>query len=56
MDTRVGCAGYRIDLAVKDPNDRSDIVGIECDGKAHTSHTARDRDRTRVCTEAWAAT
>ena len=49
VDTRVGCAGYRIDLAVKDPNDSERyIVGIECDGKAyHSAHTARDRDRTR---------
>jgi very-short-patch-repair endonuclease len=49
VDTRIGCAGYRIDLAVKDPNqvDRY-IVGIECDGKAYYSaDTARDRDRTR---------
>ena len=49
VDTRIGCAGYRIDLAVKDPNDPTRyVVGIECDGKAyHSAHTARDRDRTR---------
>lgn len=49
VDTRIGCAGYRIDLAVKDPDhpDRY-IVGIECDGKSyHSAKTARDRDRTR---------
>ncbi|MEO0474502.1 MAG: DUF3320 domain-containing protein [Planctomycetota bacterium] len=49
VDTRIGCAGYRIDLAVKDPDDPDRyVVGIECDGKAyHSAHTARDRDRTR---------
>lgn len=49
VDTRIGCAGYRIDLAVKDPDDPSRyIVGIECDGKSyHSAKTARDRDRTR---------
>ncbi|MEM9345780.1 MAG: DUF3320 domain-containing protein [Planctomycetota bacterium] len=49
VDTRVGCAGYRIDLAVKDPgNPNRYLVGIECDGKSyHSAKTARDRDRTR---------
>jgi very-short-patch-repair endonuclease len=49
VDTRVGCAGYRIDLAVKDPNDPDRyVVGIECDGKSyHSAKTARDRDRIR---------
>ncbi len=50
VDTRVGCAGYRIDLAVKDPeNPDRYLVGIECDGKSyHSANTARDRDRTRA--------
>ncbi|MFK7790895.1 MAG: DUF3320 domain-containing protein, partial [Phycisphaeraceae bacterium] len=49
VDTRVGSAGYRIDLAVKDPgNPDRYLVGIECDGKSyHSAKTARDRDRTR---------
>lgn len=49
VDTRVGCAGYRIDLAVKDPdNPDCYLVGIECDGKSyHSAKTARDRDRIR---------
>ena len=49
IDTRVGCAGYRIDLAVKHP-DKPDsyVVGIECDGRSyHSAKTARDRDRIR---------
>lgn len=49
VDTRIGSAGYRIDLAVKDPDDPDRyLVGIECDGKSyHSAKTARDRDRTR---------
>jgi len=46
---QVGCAGYRIDLAVADP-DRpgSYLLGVECDGaKYHSSPVARDRDRLR---------
>lgn len=47
--TQVGCSGYRIDLAVVDP-DRPGrfLLGIECDGAAyHSAKTARDRDRLR---------
>ena len=49
VDTRVGCAGYRIDLAVKHPDHPGRyVVGIECDGAAyHSAKTARDRDRIR---------
>jgi len=49
VDTQVGCAGYRVDLAVRDP-DRPGryLLGIECDGTAyHSAKTARDRDRLR---------
>ena len=49
MQRWVGCSGYRIDLAVEDP-DRpgSFLLGIECDGASYRSgRTARDRDRTR---------
>jgi very-short-patch-repair endonuclease len=47
--TQVGCSGYRIDLAARDPEqpDRY-VLGIECDGRSyHSSKTARDRDRLR---------
>lgn len=49
IDTQVGCSGYRIDLAIKDPNNRGNyILGIECDGATyHSSKSARDRDRLR---------
>lgn len=49
LDTQIGCSGYRIDLAVRDPEqpDRY-LLGIECDGASyHSSKTARDRDRLR---------
>ncbi|MGP1272029.1 MAG: DUF4011 domain-containing protein [Phycisphaerales bacterium] len=49
VDARVGCGGYRIDLAVRDP-DRPGryLLGVECDGRSYASaRTARDRDRTR---------
>lgn len=46
---QVGVSGYRIDLAVADPEVPGRFVcGIECDGAAyHTAETARDRDRLR---------
>lgn len=49
IHTQVGCAGYRIDLAVVDPqNPGRYILGIECDGATyHSAKTARDRDRIR---------
>jgi very-short-patch-repair endonuclease len=46
---QVGCGGFRIDLALVDP-DRPGrfVLGIECDGATyHSSATARDRDRLR---------
>ena len=46
---QVGCAGYKIDLAIVDP-DNSDkfVLGIECDGASyHSSASARERDRLR---------
>ncbi|MCB9564858.1 MAG: hypothetical protein H6708_31105 [Kofleriaceae bacterium] len=45
----VGCAGYRIDLAVVDPDDSGRyVLGIECDGAAYAAApVARDRDRLR---------
>ncbi len=49
VDTQVGCAGYRIDLAVRDSDHPGRyLLGIECDGAAyHSAKTARDRDRLR---------
>ena len=46
---QVGCAGYRIDLAVVDPDAPGRyLIGIECDGAPyHSSPVARDRDRLR---------
>jgi len=46
---QVGCAGFRIDLAVVDPDEKGKyLVGIECDGETyHSSPVARDRDRLR---------
>ncbi len=49
VDCQVGVSGYRIDLAVRDPDAPGRyIVGIECDGATyHSARTARDRDRIR---------
>ena len=43
---QVGCARYRIDLAVVDPEAPGRyLLGIECDGaNYHSTKTARDRD------------
>ncbi|MBM4060232.1 MAG: DUF3320 domain-containing protein [Planctomycetes bacterium] len=47
---QVGCSGYRIDLAVVDPEAPGRyLLGIECDGATyHAAATARDRDRLRA--------
>lgn len=49
VEKQVGCAGYRIDLAIVDPDSPGKyILGIECDGATyHSSPVARDRDRLR---------
>ena len=46
---QVGTAGYRIDMAIRDPSNRGRfLIGIECDGAMyHSSRVARDRDRLR---------
>ena len=46
---QVGSAGYRIDIAVRDPSKPGRFVlGVECDGfMYHSSKVARDRDRLR---------
>jgi very-short-patch-repair endonuclease len=49
VDAQVGASRYRIDLAVRDPNNpRRYVLGVECDGITyHSSRTARDRDLLR---------
>ncbi len=46
---QIGCAGYRLDLAILDPGHPGKyILGIECDGaRYHSLRVARDRDRLR---------
>ncbi len=46
---QIGCAGYKLDLAIPDPgNPGRYVLGIECDGASyHLFHVARDRDRLR---------
>jgi very-short-patch-repair endonuclease len=49
VDAQVGCSGFRIDLAIRNPlhKDRY-IIGIECDGATYRAQrSARDRDRLR---------
>lgn len=47
--TQIGCGGFRIDLAIVDPQRPGRyVLGVECDGATyHSSVTARDRDRLR---------
>jgi len=49
VETQVGVAGYRIDLAIRHPIETMRFVcGIECDGATyHRAWSARDRDRLR---------
>lgn len=49
VKSQVGCSGYKIDLAIVDPEHPGRyLLGIECDGAAyHRSKTARDRDKLR---------
>jgi very-short-patch-repair endonuclease len=49
VDSQVGSAGFRIDLAVKHPEQPGRyICAIECDGaNYHSSKSARERDRLR---------
>ena len=46
---QVGSAGFRIDLAVQDPDDEGRfLLAVECDGaRYHSSSWARERDRLR---------
>ena len=49
VQAQVGCSGYKIDLAIVDPDFPGRyLLGIECDGATyHRSKTARDRDKLR---------
>jgi len=49
LDTQVGSGGYRIDLAVVDPRDRTRYcLAIECDGATyHSGRSVRERDVAR---------
>jgi very-short-patch-repair endonuclease len=49
VDTQVGSAGFRIDLAVRDPRRAGRyLLAVECDGAAyHSAFWARERDRLR---------
>ena len=49
VDTQVGCSGYRIDIAVKAPDEEGRyVIGVECDGVMYGSgNSARDRDKLR---------
>jgi superfamily I DNA and/or RNA helicase/very-short-patch-repair endonuclease len=49
VDPQVGSAGFKIDLAVKNPKlPGAHLLAIECDGATyHSSKSARERDRLR---------
>jgi len=49
VDCKVGVSSYKMDLAVKDPEDpQRYLIGIECDGLMYLqAHTVRDRERIR---------
>lgn len=49
VDTQVGCSGFRIDMAIRDPEQGGRyVLGIECDGASyHSTRMARERDRLR---------
>ncbi len=49
VNTKVGCAGFRVDLAILDPKYPGRyLLGITCDGPIYqSSRVARDRDRLR---------
>ena len=49
VDRDVGCGDYRVDIAVRDPDDSGKyLMGIECDGPSYAGQrTAQDRDVNR---------
>ena len=46
VETQIGFSGYKIDLAIVDPNNENKyILGIECDGATfHSSKSVKERD------------
>lgn len=48
-ETQVGCSAYRVDIAVRDKENRGSYVyGVQTDGMIYAkANNARDRDRTR---------
>ena len=50
VERNVGCSEYRIDVAVRNPDDPSRyLMGVECDGPAYADQrTAQDRDVNRA--------
>jgi very-short-patch-repair endonuclease len=50
VQTQVGCAGYRLDIAVCDPDAPGRyLLAVECDGAHyHSARSARERDRLRA--------
>ncbi len=49
VDRDVGCSGYKIDIAVRNPaRPKEYLLAIECDGKSYAAQrTTRDRDHLR---------
>ena len=49
VEPQVGSSGFKIDLAVRDPDDEGRfLLAVECDGaRYHSSSWARERDRLR---------
>jgi very-short-patch-repair endonuclease len=49
VDAQIGSAGFKIDLAVRDPSEpRRYMLAVECDGATyHSALWARERDRLR---------
>lgn len=49
VEPQVGSSGFKIDLAVRDPDDEARfLLAVECDGaRYHSSSWARERDRLR---------
>jgi very-short-patch-repair endonuclease len=50
VHTQVGCAGYRLDMAICHPEEPGRyVLAIECDGAHyHSARSARERDRLRA--------
>lgn len=48
VDTQIGCAGFKIDLGLRDEKSGDYFLAVECDGDTyHRGKNARDRDRLR---------